>query len=231
MFRLDRLGQPSHIVKRGEVGLVIFEPVIARLIADRAKDILTLLLIASVQQRSRALGRESQGHEFAHAVSRTRDQHGLVSDIHMPIPIIAESDGGGSSLRLRVPCCSAQDVDLSFFPELAKRRAKSLVNSSDRRSPDVGQDQSSYASSPRLARDVERGGGTSGSASEADRAVPTGRLGEHQVGPRGPAWELEELGRPNDLSATVLDQISESNPAGAWRGESIAPTPSSVRRI
>jgi len=70
----------------------------------------------------------------------------------------------------------------------------------------VGQDQSSHASSPRLARDVERGCVTSGSASEADRTVPSSRLGEHQIGPRRPSWELEELRRPNDLSANGLDQ-------------------------
>src|SRR6266542_2777798 len=210
VFRLDRLGQPSYLIKRGEIGSVIFEPVIARLITDRAKDILALLLIASVQQNSCARNREPQGHEFANAVSRTRDQHGLVSDIHILIPIVAENDGGESSLRLSVPCCSAQDVDLPLFSELSKRRAKPRVNSSDRRPPDVGQDQPSHASSPRLSRDVERGGMTSNSASEMDRTVPTGCFGEHQVSPRRPSWELEKLRRPNDPSASGLDQISES---------------------
>jgi hypothetical protein len=39
--------------------------------------------------------------------------------------------------------------------------------------------------------------------------VPTGRLGEHQVGPGGPLGKLEELRSPNDLSFFGLDQISE----------------------
>src|SRR6266545_1512666 len=97
-------------------------------------------------------------------------------------------------------------IDLSLFSELSKRGKRSCVDGPDRRSPDVGQDQFSHASSPRLARDVERGCVTSGSASEADRTVPSSRLGEHQIGARRPSWELEELRRPNDLSANGLDQ-------------------------
>src|SRR5262245_22640266 len=54
---LDRFGQPSYFIDRGEIRLVIFEPVIASLITDRAKYRGALLLIASVQQHSRARGR------------------------------------------------------------------------------------------------------------------------------------------------------------------------------
>ena len=37
VFRPDRLSQPWYLIKRGEIGLVIFEPVIVRLIADRVR--------------------------------------------------------------------------------------------------------------------------------------------------------------------------------------------------
>jgi hypothetical protein len=136
------------------LGIVAKDTVIARLITDRAKDILTLLFIASVKQHARARARKPEGHEFANAVGRTSEQNSLVSDTHMLMPLIAENDGGESSLRLRVPCRSAQDVDVSLLSELSKRRAKPSVNGPDRRSPDVGQDQSSHASSLRLSRDI-----------------------------------------------------------------------------
>jgi hypothetical protein len=126
--------------------------------------------------------------------------------------VVLDWDMAGRRVRRRVR--NRDPVGAAGLAPFAERQAVPGVDRAERRAPDVREYQPLDLVLASLPGDFQRRHVSPGAAGEADRPVPAGRVGEHEIRSGGPGGEQPELRCPHRRRRREAQQVAPRRVTG-----------------